>query len=120
MVFYAGRTELTDSQIEGIVREGGIVVLEETRAMRTLMIPTPQGVNQSNMLTPISICRGGVRLRIRPISWFWPDEEEEAMEVLLNQLERCDHAEVKHRAAKAGIHLAGTGAVTPDGMKSIS
>lgn len=110
-IFYAGQTELNDDAIREAVRQNDIIHLKETRAMRTIVIPTPQGVNQSNMLTPVSICRGGVDLHIKPTSWFWPDQDDEAYKVLLGQLDKCGYAEVKHRAAKAGI-------VTPDGMKT--
>lgn len=110
-LLYTGKTELSDGQIREAVRQNDIIILTEARAMRTIVIPTPEGVNQSNMLTPISICRGGVKLRIKPLAWLWPDEDREAMSVLEKQLEKCGYAELKHRANKAGL-------VTPDGLKT--
>lgn len=115
-IFYVGRTELGDDQISFLAQKGMFLELEEARAMRTIVLPTPQGVNQSNMLTPISICRGGVKLKVKPLSYFWPDEDKEGMEALNKQLGSCEGAEVKHRAEKAGIHLAGPG-INPDGLK---
>ena len=116
-IFYVGQTDLTDSDIEEAIARGGIIVLKEARAMRTIVLPTPQGVNQSNMLTPVSICRAGATLRIRPTAWFWPDEDKEGMDALNKQLESCGYAELKHRAEKSGIELPGRGGVNADGLK---
>lgn len=116
-IFYVGKTTLDDDKISFLAQKGMFLDLEDARAMRTIVLPTPQGVSQSNMLTPVSICRGGFKLRVKPTSYFWPDEDEETMAALNKQLEQCDSSEIKHRAEKAGIHIAGAGAVTPDGMR---
>jgi hypothetical protein len=114
-IFYVGKTDLDEAEIRENLRAGRELTLTETRAMRTIVLPTPQGVNQSNMLTPVSISRGGIRMVIRPVSWFWPDEDKEGYGVLLGQIEKCDGAELKHRAEKAGLTLAGN--VNADGLK---
>ena len=112
-MIYVGKTTLTDEEINEARMNGEYITLAECRVMRTIIIPAPDGVNQSNMLMPNSIARRGMTTRIVPNAYFWPDECDSTLEVLLDQIKKCESAEIKHRAKQAGL-------VTPDGMRSMS
>jgi hypothetical protein len=118
-MLWVGKTTLDDEKIEEITAAGKFVLLNEARTLRTVMVPHPEGFVQSNQLTPAGICRGAITVRVRPLAYIWPDEDEHTMKPLMQQVESCSQSEMKHRAKEAGITLAGGKNITPDGMRSI-
>lgn len=109
-MLYVGQTDKSAAEIVEDRTNNKMLKLENCRVMRTLIIPAPDGVNQSNMLLPNSIARRGMTTYVLPMAFFWPDEDEDTMAALADQLGKCASAELKHRVKKAGL-------ITPDGMR---
>ena len=108
---YVGKTQLDDDAIEAIGKSGGFLVLNECRTMRTILIPNPEGgIIMQNQMVPAAICRGAATIRIKPVSYIWPDEDDATMGPLMDQIKKCSQSELQHRAKEAGL-------VTPDGMR---
>jgi hypothetical protein len=110
---YLGQTDMADKDIEETIAEGGVIILEECRCLRTVLVPGPEGINQSNILTSNSVARGPISLRIRPNGWWRPDEDKHAMEVLEKQMAACDKNEIAQRAKEAGLVTADAGPPNP-------
>jgi hypothetical protein len=118
--FYVGKTPFNDDMVSNIAKHHEVLPLTETRVMRTMLVPNMEGgVTQSNMLTPISICRSGVDFKVKPLAWLWPEEDEATMAALRKQLDKVEGAEVKHRMSEAGLVQATDqpGVVDLDGMR---
>jgi len=105
-LLYLGKTPLDDSGISD--RLSSFIFLGECRCLRTILVPGPQGVAQQNILTSNSIARAGILMRIRPVSWWWPEEDEDAMEVVQKMIEHAEVEELRHRVEKAGIVVTGS------------
>lgn len=118
-MLWVGKTMLTDEEIEETTAAGKFVLLNEARTLRTVMVPHPEGFVQSNQLTPAGICRGATTVRVRPMAYLWPDEDESTMKPLMQQVESCSQSELKHRAKEAGLTLAGGRDLNHDGMRPI-
>jgi hypothetical protein len=103
---YAGKTDLTEEQIDERIMQHKTVELTECRAMRTILIPGQDPnhpITQSNILTSHNIARGGVRMKILPTNYWWPEEDKNALAVLERQAENCAQAELATRAREAGL-----------------
>jgi len=108
---YAGKTRLSEADLDSAIAKYELIELTECRAMRTLLIPAPQGgISQNEIITPISCARTGIRLKTKVCSYFWPDEYEAMESAFMAQIKQAEEAEVKMRAARSGI-------VTADAMK---
>ena len=105
---YVGYTDVPEGALDEGVAAGQMLTLTECRCMRTILMPTASGVEQSNILTPIGIARGGITLRVSPRSYWWPDQDADTLKALHKQLEVCCSAEISARCADAGL-------VAPDG-----
>lgn len=115
---YVGKTKLTTEEIIEARSNNELIEITEGRVMRTVILPTPEGINQSNMLMPNSIARRGLTHYVMPASFFWPDECDATMEVLKDQIKKCEGSEVKHRLKQAGL-VGPDGGTTPDGMRRL-
>ena len=105
---YVGKTCMDDSALHALSSERGFLVMDECRALRTLLLPSPEGgVVMQNQLTPIGITRGAVRMHVLLTTYYWPDEDEATFRALTDQIKRCEEVEMAHRAKEAGL-------VTPD------
>jgi hypothetical protein len=106
--FWVGKTTLTDDEICEAARKGDFILLDEARTLRTLLLPREDGaLVQSNQVLPAGICRSAVPVRVKPVSYFWPEESPGTLRPLLEQLEKCSRAEMVSRAKDAGIEPAG-------------
>lgn len=113
---YVGTSFLTDDEIDELDLKGEYLLLEDCRSLRTLIMPSPDGVLMQNQITPISLCRGAVRVRIRPTSYVRPDEDEATMKVLSAQIKKCEENELEHRMKEAGLVPADGARVGPRGL----
>lgn len=112
-MLYAGQTELDEAEIDELAELGRPVELHDCRALRTLLVPGPNGqISQRDMLSPISVARSGIRVMVKINAYFWPDEEELMYKTFLETLDPVQRSEVAHRAKDAGI-------VTPDEMSNV-
>lgn len=103
-MMYAGKTVLDESAIDEHIVGNRPIELTECRALRTLIIPTPDGnVGQREMMTPFGIAREGMRVKIKPLTYFWPDESTSTYTALMSAVVQTKHAEQMHRAKEAGI-----------------
>lgn len=111
---YAGKTTLSEEEIDKVIANGQVLELKECRVMRTILAPSledPGGLSVSELLAPLSVARGAIRYKVKPKGYFWPDEHKATYRVLLKKIEPVEKAELKHRAKEAGL-------VTPDGMRT--
>ena len=107
-MLYAGQTELDEAEMDECVEAGRPVELHDCRALRTLLVPSPNGqVTQRDMLSPISVARNGIRIMVKASAYFWPDEDELMYKTFLETLDPVKRSETAHRAKEAGI-------ITPD------
>ena len=112
-MLYAGQTDLDEAELDEMVEAGRPVELHECRALRTLLMPSPNGqVTQRDMMSPISIARRGIRVMVKVNAYFWPDEDKLTYKTFLETLDPVQRAEATQRAKDAGI-------VTPDEVQSI-
>jgi hypothetical protein len=103
---YAGKTTLSEEAIDGDMTANRPIELTECRALRTIIMPTPNGdVGQRDLLTPLGIAREGIRMKIKPLAYFWPDESEVTYGAFMGTIEQARHAEQVHRAKEARIIL---------------
>lgn len=111
-MMYAGQTTLDELSLDKDIEAGKLIELTDCRAMRTILMPTPQdgGISQSEMLSPLSVARCGIRVKIKVQAYFWPDEDSATNSAFMRKILPVEAAEVKHRAHEAGL-------VTPDGMR---
>lgn len=108
-MMYAGKSPLTDDQINLLAQKGAFLVLEECRTLRSILIPNAEGgIILQNQLVPAAICRTSATLRVKPSAYIRPNDA--TLKVLLKQVEECEKAELKHRVKAAGL-------VTPDGLR---
>lgn len=103
-MMYAGKTIMSEEAIDEAIAANHPIELTECRAMRTLIMPTPDGnVSQRDMLTPIGIAREGVRMKLKPLAYFWPDESKTTYTALMGTIEQAQHAEQAHHAREVGL-----------------
>lgn len=111
-MMYAGKTTLSEAELDDAIMLGQLIELNECRAMRTLLMPSPQGgIAQNELMTPISCARTGVRIKLRVRAYLWPDQDAILEEAFLGQVRQAEDSEVQMRAARSGI-------VTADAMKT--
>lgn len=111
-MMYAGKTDLSEEEIDLAIKERRTIALHECRAMRTILQPAGDGaISQSEMLSPLSIARAAMRVKVLPTAYFWPSENAATNDVLMRKIKPVEAAELQHRAQEAGL-------VTPDGMKT--
>jgi len=104
-MMYAGKTKLEEEEIDRKMEAGSPLELSDCRAMRTLMVPgqAPGSITLNEMLAPLSISRAGIRLKVKAMAYFWPDEHPSAEKVFLEKVKLVEKAEITHRAAEAGL-----------------
>lgn len=118
-MMYAGKTKLDEAEIDRRITEGVPIELLECRAMRTLIMGGTNGAfTQQDLITPLSISRGDLRLKIKPQAYFWPDENTLTEKVFMEKIRSVEKAEIAHRAAEAG--LVTVDAAGPGGGKVLS
>jgi len=100
---YVGVTDFTDKEIES----SGMLELSEARCLRTILMPQGGSISQDIIMTPIGIARGPITMKLRPTSYWWPDQDEGAMKALKMQTLACEKSELVHRAKDAGIETPG-------------
>jgi hypothetical protein len=106
-MMYAGKTALSEGELDDAIMMGRLIELNECRAMRTLLMPSPQGgITQNEIITPISCARTGVRIKLRVRAYLWPDQDAVLAETFLGQIKQAEDAEVQMRAARSGIVTA--------------
>lgn len=110
-MMYVGKTVLSEDELDDSIMMSRLIELNECRAMRTLLMPAPQGgITQNELITPVSCARTGIRLKTRVLAYFWPDQNAALEEAFMGQIKQAEDAETQIRAARAGI-------VTADAMK---
>ena len=115
-MMYAGKTALSEDELDDAIVMSRLIELNECRAMRTLLMPTPQGgVTQNEIITPISCARTGVRIKLRVRAYLWPDQDALLEETFLGRVKQAEDAEVQMRAARSGIVTANAMKVGPGG-----
>lgn len=105
---YVGKVELSEEGGRPLMSKDGFLTLHECRYLRTMMIPTPQGIQLSNSVMSIGVSRGPTVVALQPAMYYWPDQNSEDMAILMKQIEICEKEETAHRAQAAGITLAGS------------
>jgi hypothetical protein len=99
----AGKTAMTDEELEAAANKNEVVLLEEARILQTMHIPTPQGIAQNIQFVPIGLNRGPIKVRTKVVFFYDPKQEENGYKEFAHQLEVCEKNEVEHRAKDAGI-----------------
>jgi hypothetical protein len=112
----AGKTAMTDEELQQAADDGKTVELEEARFLQTMHLPTPQGIAQNIQFVPIGLNRGAIKLRTKVVFFYDPKQEENGFKEFLHQLEVCEKNEVEHRAKDAGIETPGS--ANMDGLKT--
>jgi len=111
-MWYLGKTDLTDENID----EHTILVLEECRAARTIMMPTQKGVSQNDFLAFHAFAKRPIRVRISARAWIWPDEDPDMLSEIEKLLEQEALAERVQRARDAGLSVPEDPQQTKDGF----
>jgi hypothetical protein len=106
---YVGKTHLSEADIDEIIKRGECLELNECRCMRVILMPMGGQISQDIIMTPVSIARGPVRLKIKPSTYWWPDQDEAGMRAILRNIEACKASELVTRAKDAGIEPVGRG-----------
>jgi hypothetical protein len=103
-MMYAGKTVLSEAAIDTCMAVGRPIELTECRTLRTIIIPGPDGsVGQREMMSPIGTAREGIRVKIKPLAYFWPDESDATNKAFANSVSQAEQAEQIHRAREAGL-----------------
>lgn len=102
---YAGKTDLEEEELDKRMSEHRPIELFDCRAMRTLIMPgqQPGAFTQTEMLSPISISRTGMRMKVRVMSYFWPDENDATNKLFMDKVRQVEKAEAAHRASEVGL-----------------
>lgn len=106
---YVGTTHHSEQGIDEIIKNGEVLELHDCRCMRVLLMPMGGQISQDIIMTPVSIARGPVQLKIKPSTYWWPDQDEAGMKALLKNIEACKASELVSRAKDAGIETVGRG-----------
>lgn len=114
-MMYAGLTILSEEAIDEAIMMNRPIELTECRAVRTFLTPSPQGIGQNEIMSPVGIARAGIRMKVKAAAYFWPDEEELTKASFMKQLDACNQSEAQHRAAAAGIVAPSRVRITPGG-----
>lgn len=113
---YAGKTILGEVAIDDCIKEGLAIELAECRALRTILMPMPNGaIALREMVTPIGFTRGGVRMSIKPTAYLWPHEDEKAYPGFLEALKTAEENETRQRIEDAGLSAPGGARIAPGG-----
>lgn len=105
---YAGMTDLDEDGLDEAMRAHDPIELRDCRVMRTLMAPLAQGgITQNEFLSPVSIARSGIRVKVKPLMYCWPDEDEAMMQQFKEKLMAAKESETRYSAATAGIVTPG-------------
>jgi hypothetical protein len=95
---------------------GRAIELTECRALRTLLLPSPNGgIAQKEMISPIGLARTGIRFTIKPSAYFWPDEDELTQKTFMAALKPVEETEMQHRAEAANVVIPGATRIGPGG-----
>lgn len=115
-MMYAGKTALSEEELDDAIMMSRLIELNECRAMRTLLMPSPQGgITQNEIITPISCARTGIRMKLRVRAYLWPDQDAVLEEAFLGQIKQAEDAEFQMRAARSGIVTADATKIGPGG-----
>ena len=107
-MMYAGKTALSEEAIDEAMMNNRPIELTECRSMRTLLMPNPNGsMGQSELLSPVSIARGGIRMKVKVAAYFWPEQDDRTAVSFSSKLDMALKSEAQFRAAEAGIITAG-------------
>jgi hypothetical protein len=103
---YVGKTELEEAEVMGRVQQRGVLLLDECRVIRSILIPNAGGgITNNAVVMPVSINRNPVQVVVTPVAYFWPDAE--TVKLLEEQIKKSDDSNVRHRAKDAGLELPG-------------
>jgi hypothetical protein len=103
-MMYAGKTTLSEEAIDEAIMINRPIELTECRSMRTLLMPNPNGsMGQSELLSPVSIARSGIRMKIKVAAYFWPEQDDKTAASFAAKLNMALQSEAQFRAAEAGI-----------------
>ena len=119
-ILYLTETDLDVEAISDHMQNNTPMLLTECRILRTLMIPSQDGIVAQNMVTSYGIFRGPVEIYVRPTSFVFPDQDDAVMAALQKQLKHCKENEIRNRAADSGLVMVSPGPRNnPDGLRSI-
>lgn len=100
-VEFLGKTDLNDDELNERMAMGVAIPFEEVRCLRTILMPSPKGFNQTVSLTSISIASVETRKHIKPTGWWWPEKDDFAMRAISRYVENCRKEEVASRSGLA-------------------
>lgn len=113
---YTGKIDPDAVDIDSCLGGGPPIELTECRALRTILMPMPNGaLAQREMVSPVGFARGGIHMTIRPTAYFWPDEDEKAYSGFLEAIKTAEENETRQRVETAGLVTPGTARVGPGG-----
>jgi len=101
---YVGKVDLNEDG-KPFISKDGFLTLSECRYLRTMMIPTPQGIEINNSVQTIGVTNGPIALAIKPAMYYWPDQDQASMSQLERMIAGCERQEAAHRAQAAGLSL---------------
>jgi len=111
---YIGKTKMDDDEVIATIEDGGVIVLTECRALRTILVPNEEGIAQQNYLTPHNIALDSVTITIKPVSWWWLNEDKFASGKYKEMMDACQKAALATRAKNSGLVMPRT---NNDGMR---
>ena len=102
---FVGKTKLSRERFEIEVDQGSFIELHEAMCIKTMHIPTPQGVAMSTQCIPLNFNRGPINMLIKPVWVYFPEDDAEGFSFLKKQLEIAEQAAAAHRAKDSGLVL---------------
>ena len=102
---YIGKVELNEDD-KPIMSKDGFLTLSECRCIRTLLIPAPDGIQVNNSIQSIGVSNGPLTINVKPMMYYWPDQDDSALATLERMIGGCERQEQAHRAQAAGLTLS--------------
>jgi hypothetical protein len=102
---YVGKTDLSGADVVFSMNENLSILLRDALVIKTMHIPTPQGVAVSTQCVPIDFNRGPVDISIKPVWAYFPEDDEDGFKILKQHVDMALEASAAHKAKDAGIIL---------------
>jgi len=86
--------------------DDGYVTVYECRCIRTIMVPTPEGIGVNNSVMSLGMSNCAIMLRIKPTMYYWAGQNDGDFDKLVQSIASCERNEQEHRAKAAGLVVA--------------
>jgi len=111
--WYIGKTDLTEDQVV----QANSILLTECLMARSIIVPAQEGFGQTDFFAHLNFSKKPITLRVRPIAWYWLDQNEEMLKIFQVALEQKMQQDMIDRAKAAGLAIAGESQITKDGLR---